>query len=294
MNTADFEHEDRCPRFRTWSARYHLPRIPLAYALNESLRAGLLKGDQSAAYGKFMALSANPGLDIEGRNVYDIAVHHAQMLEVLTSYLVTDGPWKAPDAVSFAGDTYQPQSYLLPDGRLRRVVLCSSWHGLREQEERTSWWTVGDIAVTGRPMLVNVLVIGSAREGFRQSPWTTGYLHPENGTLRIKRNEGRFTDRWKKVYREQTDCRAIEWLSKMQKDEAFEGIVESFTVDGCGAEVAEQMERMAQNFGDTDMRRSGCFRNAPCPMAGLCHEGLTPAMAQWREKPVRDAVAMVK
>ena len=96
MNTADFAHDDRCPRFRTWSARYHLPRVPLADALNESLRAGLLKGDQSAAYGKFMALSANPGLEIEGRNVYDIAVHHAQMLEVLTSYLVTDGPWKAP------------------------------------------------------------------------------------------------------------------------------------------------------------------------------------------------------
>ena len=101
------------------------------------------------------------------------------------------------------------------------MVLCSSWNTLREQEERTSWWTVGDIAVTGRPMLVNVLVIGSAKGGFRQSPWTTGYIHPENGTMRIKRKEGEFTSRWKKVYREQTDRRALDWLTKMQTDEAL-------------------------------------------------------------------------
>ena len=291
LSTVDFARHDFCPRFRTWSAKYELPRIPLAEALNISLRAGLLKGEQAEAYRKFMHLASNPGLDIEGRNVYDIAVHHAQMLEVLVSYLVTDGPWKPAEAVSFAGDTYEPLSYLLPDGRLRRVVLCSSWNTLREQEERTSWWTVGDIAVTGRPMLVNVLVIGSAKGGFRQSPWTTGYIHPENGTMRIKRREGEFTSRWKKVYREQTDRRALDWLHFMQADEAFDGVVESFTVDGVDSSVLKDMERMRWS---EDMRRSACFRMSPCPMAGLCHRGLTPATAGWREKPLIRLAKMVK
>ena len=97
------------------------------------------------------------------------------------------------DAVSLAGDTYEPLSYQLPDGRLRRVVLCSSWNTLREQEERTSWWTVGDIAVTGRPMLVNVvLVIGSATAWIPTVTLDDG-VHPsrECRTMRIKRKEGR-------------------------------------------------------------------------------------------------------
>ena len=66
MNTSDFARHDICPRFRTWSAKYELPRIPLSEALNISLRAGLLKGDQAEAYRKFMHLASNPGLDIEG------------------------------------------------------------------------------------------------------------------------------------------------------------------------------------------------------------------------------------
>lgn len=293
MNTADFAHHDKCPRFRTWSAKYDLPRVPLADALNAGLRAGLLKGP-AAAYQALMHLAANPGLDIDGRNVYDIAVHHAQMLEVLTSYLTTDGPWEPAEAVSFAGGTYEPLSFILPDGRLRRVVLCSTWNSLREQEEKTSWWTVGDVAVTGRPMLVNVLVIGSAKGGFRQSPWTTGYLHPENGILRIRRKEGQFTDRWKRVYREQTDRRALDWLTKMQQDEAFEGVVESFTVDSTDTVTISEMERIAQDFGRMEMRRSACFRNAPCPMADLCHNALTPAQSNWREKPLVQLAGMVK
>jgi hypothetical protein len=292
MNTSDFAYHDKCSRFRTWSERYELPRIPLSDALNTSLRAGLLAGDQAAAYTKFMALAANPGLDIDGGRIYDIAVHHAQMLEVLTSYLVTDGPWMPAEAVPFNGDTYEPLSYQLPDGRLRRVVLCSSWNSLREQEEKTSWWSVGDMAVTGRPMLVNVLVIGSAKGGFRQSPWTTGYIHPENGILRIRKKDGVFTDRWKKVYRENTDLRSLDWLTKMQQDAAFEGIVESFTLDGVDKGVLKDMERM--KFGGTEMRRSACFRNVPCVMAELCHRGLNPARANWREKPLVQLLTMVK
>lgn len=290
MNTSDFVNHDRCARFRTWSSRYELPRIPLSEALHLGLRAGLIEGDQAAAYAKFMTLAANPGLDIEGRDIYDIAVHHAQMLEVLTAYLTTDGPWQPALPVSFAGGTFEPMSFQLPDGRLRRVVLCSTWNEMRGLEEKYSWWTMADVAATGRPMLVNVMVIGSSQGGYRRSPWTTGYLHPENGILRIRKKEGQFTDRWKKMYREQTDRTTLQWLSKMQQDEAFDGIVESFSVDPPDASVLKDMERIAAEIrqNGTEMRRSGCFQKVRCPMADLCHGSAykTPSEALWREKPL--------
>ena len=109
--------------------------------------------------------------------------------------------------------------------------------------------------------------------------------------MRIKRREGEFTSRWKKVYREQTDRRALDWLHFMQADEAFDGVVESFTVDGVDSSVLKDMERMRWS---EDMRRSACFRMSPCPMAGLCHRGLTPATAGWREKPLIRLAKMVK
>jgi hypothetical protein len=53
----------------------------LAEALNHALRMGLTMGDPTMAHGAFMSRAAEPGLDIEGAPVYDIAVHHATLIE---------------------------------------------------------------------------------------------------------------------------------------------------------------------------------------------------------------------
>lgn len=284
FDTEDFVRHDACSRFETWSRRYELPRISLSDALRSGLRAGLLTGDPQRAHSQFIAHASNPGLDIEGRNVYDIAIHHAAMLEVIATYLVgNDGPWKPASCLPLGQDTFQPLSFEMPDGRLRRVVLASSWNTLREQEERHSWWSVADMEITGRPMLINAIVIGQTREGFRISPWTMGYEHPENGILRIKKKEGKFNPNWKKVKRENTDIRSLDWLSHMQSDGAFEDVVFSFTADLKSRD--SDMERMASEIreGRDTMRRSACFRMSPCPMASTCHDPKL-IMPTWREK----------
>jgi len=284
LTTDDFFRHDACERLETWSRQYELPRIPLAEALRSGLRAGLLSGDPQKAYSQFLAHSASPGLDIEGRSVYDVAVHHAALVEVISAYLLgNDGAWLEADSVEFGKNTFQPLSFQMADGRLRRVVLCSTWNALREQEERYSWNTVADMAATGRPMLVNVIVIGQSREGFRISPWTTGYEHPENRTLRIKRKEGKFAPSWRKVRREIMGTKPLDWLTLMQRDEAFEDVVYSFTADLKDRdEVLDEMKRM--KMGGERMTRSSCFRYVPCPMACLCHRGLTPQAANWPQR----------
>lgn len=292
ISTLNIVQHDQCPRLQTWSAGYELPRVSIAEALNTSLREGLLAGDAGRAYASFMAQASNPGLDVEGRNVYDVAQHHARLIEVVCFYLLGDlGAWKPCGAI----DDFQPLSYQMEDERLRRVVLCSSWSTLREAEERNSWWTAADTAITNRPMLINAIVIGQSRNGFRLSPWTTGFVHPENGIMRIKKKEGRFTENWRKVYREATDYHPEEWLKVMQGDGAFEDVVHSLTV--APSAILHDLGRIRKEIakGQTTMRRSHCFRQAVCPMAKLCYHPtlMTPALAGWEQKSQTAMVACV-
>lgn len=293
MTSEDIWAHDECERFRTWGAEYALPAVPLAQALAQSLRAGLIAGRGSEAQETLLGIAAQPGLDIQAYNLYDIAQHHAALLEIVTAYLASDGPWIPAGSI----DQFQPDSFLLPDGRLRRVILCSNFNELRKQEEIHSWRTMADVCVTGRPMLLNFIVIGQSRKGFRSSPWTQGYVHPENGVLRVQRIASektgpnpRFSDNWKKVYREQTDHKPKEWLAIMQKDQAFDGLVYSWTVDVPLNQkvIFSDIKRVMREIesGGTSMRRSACFRYAPCPMAEICHApgNLTPEMCGWERK----------
>ena len=295
MNTEEVVNHDICPKYGTWSSRFALPRVPVAHALYHSLRAGLIAGRGDKARETLLEIAADPGLDIIAPNVYDIAIHHAALMEVVAAYLTAEGPWKPSGVV----DGFELESFLLPDGRLRRVVLCSTWSTLREQEERTSWRTMADVSISNRPMLINFITIGQSIKGFRATPWTRGYIHPENHILRVKRIASektgpnpRFTDNWKKVYREQTDHHPDSWLKIMQDDEAFDGLVQHCTVDvpANRSDILADLTRLEREIetGSLTMRRAGCFKLSPCPMASLCHRpgNMTPESSGWKRKPV--------
>ena len=290
MNSNDVCLHDECPRLQTWSAEYALPAIPLAKALHDSLRAGLIAGRGNVARETLLQIAAEPGLDMQSAQMYDIAVHHAAMMEVITEYLAPE-PWIPAGQV----DGFEPDSFILPDGRLRRVVLCSAYSELRKREEVNSWRTMADVCVTGRPMLLNFITIGQSKKGFRSSPWVQGYIHPENGLLRTKRiatektgPNPKFTENWKKVYREQTDHKPKEWLKIMQHDQAFDGLVQYLTVDvpPNRKEVLADLKRIEREIvsESLEMRRAACFRFAPCVFAGVCHKGLTPENAGFKRE----------
>jgi len=293
MTTEELAVHDECPRKRTWTSEYLPPRVSLAEAMRDALRAGLLAGKPAAACDKFVAIASNPGLDIEAYNLYDIGIHHATLMETVCAYLLAgEGAWKPAEAVSCDGFDYEPLSYQLADGRLRRVVLCSNWNDLRRMEEVNSWRTIGDVSATNRPMLINAIVIGQSRRGFRPSPWTQAYIHPENHTVRVKRKEGKFNDSWKRVYREQTDKKPSDWLKVMQDDGAFDDLVYSVTVDvpANRNRVITDMLRIAKELSkkSMEMRRAACFKLSPCVCAKICHylKDITPADAGWERRAV--------
>jgi hypothetical protein len=295
LTTSDFENFDTCERKYLWSRKWLFPRISLMGAMYKALDAGLVSGSPQTAKDTLMSLAANPGLDIQGYAVYDIAVHHAALIEILTTYLLGKGEaWIPAHPVKLDNHEYQPESYLMPDGRLRRVVLCAWFDDARKLKEAHGWRTVGDIAATGRPMLLNALTIGNSRQGMRHSPWTRGFLHPTNKTLRIQRVAQRekepFSDSWKKVWRERTDFGIPEWLKVMQQDNAFEGNVNSFAVpvsENRELLEREMLERIKEMATAKDrMRRSGCFGLSPCGFAKVCHLSYmtNPGQNNWKSR----------
>lgn len=294
ISSEDLALFDACPKLQQFS-HWEPPRLPLATVLNESLRVGLLEGSPESAKNHFMERAASPGLALTGYDIYAIAIHHAALIEIIVHYLLAgEGPWKPAPILALGEHRYKPMSYLVPDGRLRRVVLCSKWDSLRKREEEVSWRTLGDIAATARPMLINAISIGSALKGFRPSVWTRTYQHPVAMTYRIQalKDDG-FNENWKRIYRESSpyraDCQG--WLTLMQKDKAFDGVVNSTVVDlpSGGKELSEQMGRMLDSIaakGEGEMRRANCFKLSPCVYAGCCYAetATSPASVGWGAK----------
>src|SRR5208337_3502816 len=100
-------------------------------------------------------------------------------------------------------------------------------------------------------------------------------IHPENGIRRVKKKEGRFTENWKRVYRESTDDNPEAWLNLMSQDGAFDDLVRY-----CTAEVPQRRDEYLTDLlaiskeieqKRTAMRRSGCFRYSPCGFSRLCN-----------------------
>lgn len=287
MTTEDFVDFDRCPTFHAYATRYQPLRVSFYFALNDGLNAALAANDPIRASERIMALAANPGIDHKGHNLYSAVVHHSHLAELLAAYVLSieSSPLRP---ISMKWGEFQPQSFLLPDGRLRRILLVDRWTPEREQMERFSWRTAADTAITGRPMVITALVIGALREGLRPSGWTQAFIHPQNGGLRIAKRYGEFSESWRKVYRESSGKSAKEWLGMMQSDKAFEDTVFSVTEDvpRNRADVLAQMEQMAHERKAQVPRqtRSACYRFTPCPFLSACTKACSPADLGWVER----------
>ena len=296
MTTEDFVEHDQCPRRRQYNSRYTPFRVSFHYALNEALNVALAARDPILASERVLALAANPGIDFKSHNLYSAVAHHSRLAELLATYVLSIES-STPNPIPTKWGDFTPQSLLLPDGRLRRIVLTDRWTPEREQMERFSWRTVADTTITNRPMVITAILIGSLRDGFRPSQWTQGFLHPQNGGIRVAKRHGEFSESWKKVYREHSGLSALEWLKIMQNDGAFDESVFSVTEDvpKNRDEILAQMGQMAKEMTAPDPRqtRSACYRFTPCPFLSACATSQSPAALGWIEKPIPSELTMI-
>jgi len=289
MTSNDLCIYELCARRYAWSRAYVSFRVSPIYALYQALDAGLRGNGEVDAKNKLIEIAGNPGLDIAGPDVYDVAIHLAHLAGIVTAYLRgRDESWRLVPA-ALTPFPWEPAVYESPDGRIRRVVLVDRWGDDRKVEEARSWRSVGEICVTGREMLLNAVVIGSTHNKRRTSHWTRALTHPRNKGIRFKKRTGsaEFAGSWETVQRESWTGTTEDWLGVMQTDDCFQELVHSLRIavpvrrQEFLADMARMSKEMAGLQEDPPMRRAGCFGFSPCVFQEVCHsrELVTPTQA---------------
>jgi hypothetical protein len=265
-----------CPRRFLWTGLYPT-RISPIRALYMALDAGLRteKDPERAAENELLAIAASPGLDLDGVNVYAVAMHHAKLAGILAAALRSawSEPWKPVEA-----DNWKSACYVTGDGATRRIALVDRWSDDRKQQEIGGWRTLGEVCALDRPVLVTAVSIGVAKEKRRHSAWTRCWRHPRNRTYRFQRKTSTedFSKTWASVWREDSGIKTAEWLTQMRSDGCMSDLVHTVQVPvprgnneylGEMARIADEMTSLPKVPA---MRLAGCHGWHPCPFLGVC------------------------
>jgi hypothetical protein len=283
MLTAEkFAVQEICPRRREWTDKYQNFRVSIMGAVYRALDAGLRaeSDPERAAENQMIALASNPGLDLEGPEVYPIAMHHARLAGIISVCLRSGGkaPWRPWGDVD-GSFPWRSACYDAGDGQPRRVVLVDRWSDDRKMQETHGWRTVGELVALNRPIVLTSVEIGSSRAGRRVSPWTRCYLHPRNRMYRFRRQSAAedFGANWKPVWREDSSIKTDEWLDRMTEEGCMDQVKSCVVpVPTRPAAYLREMERLASEMrvvGEPPMRLAGCYdrMSGPCVFACVCH-----------------------
>jgi hypothetical protein len=280
---------ETCPRKGFYSRAWASQRIPAREMVIQALRTALTATEPlDGAFGEVagaecLQLAEDRGLKTEQQNVYAEVMHNAALSDILVSSIrkPADEPWINPPNVQ----GWTSDCLMSPDGKfLRRLCLVSHWNDQRHYSECRSWYSIGEIAHYKLPMQMIVLVIGQERSGKRSTPWTQGFLHPQNRILRFRKKSRStseiFNDKWEKVYREDhAEISRETWLNAMLKDDVLPEVC--FKVDIPVPDethlqrvrdmAARKMERLQGMTEKPEANLSSCDWPTPCVFRNLCH-----------------------
>ena len=315
MNTPTLlSHFETCNRKGAWSREWERETLDSAQILEAAIAAGVMERERQdlgeVAGEEIMSLAASRGLETKSHQVYDSAVHHAALADLLTTAVrkPSEAPWTRPEPLTSG---WRPAAFLDPSGtRLRRVVLATSWSDERHYAEIRSWYALGEVAAYKLPMQQVVLILGVQRDGRRHSPWTKGLLHPQNRKLRFRKaGGGPFKETWERIWREDHgEIDRMTWLQGMLDDDVLRdvcfkidipvpGDIEVQRLTDMAARKLEQLVRMKEL---PDQQLSTCDWPVPCVFQRECHGGGSPtegrfvhlsqkrAMPSQRQQHVKD------
>lgn len=288
---------DRCCRSASYGQTWEQNQIDPIRALYLSIEEGLMyegKEDPGQIAGDtFYTFAAERGLDSDCRDLYGEAQHLAGLADIVTWVVRGSGPaWKRPHAIGVGeGVTWESGAFLEPKGaHLKRLILVDRWSKERQMAEEHSWRTMGEMTAYELPMTEIVIVIGQSRDGRRHSPWTKAWTHPVNGSLRMRKRDGRgFTGDWKPVWREMGYNREA-WLDCMTEDAVLADVLFEVPVEISENKtaIAKLMRRRLKEIegreGVPPPQPSVCDWPVPCQFRKAC----------WSFKPPSEALGFVK
>jgi hypothetical protein len=244
------------------------------------------------ARSQFMQAAANPGLDTL-HPPYQVAKDHCAMISTILTgiarltLLVTKGvpPVRLSSRLSWR--TLSPAD---ESGMLHRWITVDHWDQTRLMREMHGWRVFGDIAITGRPLTLHVIVIGQERKGRRASPWARAWKHPTMPKLklRFKRNDGSSFNGWLPVYLADDPYGDVDaWVDQMYREEAARELIVHVPINTpsesvCAGTRAQVMlegshmldawvDRGAVPWSSWPMSRGACDGMVPCVFQYLCH-----------------------
>ncbi len=291
MNAELLSDIEGCERRAYWSQSFKPIKLHPTEILRRVIAEALVDPDREDrgenAGELYMALCAK-GLDTAVSRKYDVAVHHACLADILTTYLASRGSYTRPKPVVGVNFTWDPWC-LQRGGELVRVVLVDHWSDEREASEARSWWTLAEMAAYKLPMNLEIIMLGASSGGKRHSFWTKGLLHCRNRQLRFvkhaKKAEG-FTDSWIPVAREEYDqISRDEWLAAMEADGAIAELTRRKHIDAFQQErikelrslIERKTERLYKIDSVPDPNYSNCSWPRPCPYQSVCF-GNSPSL----------------
>lgn len=285
-----------CPRRYVWQNRYGMLRVSLMGAIYRALDAGL-RGDnpERAAENQMLSLAANPGLDVTGQDVYQVAMHYAKLAGIISVALrsASTAPWSAwPDEEvgnpSHGLHGWRSACYDAGDGLPRRVVLVDRWSDDRKAQEMRGWRSLGETCALRKRLMLTAVTIGASHDKRRYSPWTRCYQHPRNRLFRFKRTTSTedFGSTWTTLRREDSDVPTVKWLDRMRDDGCMGDLIHTETVPVPARwqayvremqRMAGEIERWEERLGETPpLRLAGCYGFSPCVFLPVCHGSNPP------------------
>jgi len=255
-------------------------RRAIAFALTQDDGVpGELAGEE------VIRLASQYYLDVKDQSrSYDIALHHACLADIVTTWLVREFPgrWRLPADKVVGNLSWDSVSLVTANSELFRVILVDHLSDDRTAAESRSWYTLGDVAVYNRPMFLMFISLGNSQGGKRHSAWSKGLLHPRNRKVRFRPRQSKvagFKESWQKIWREDhAQISREEWLSAMDDDGVINDLTFRAHVDVIESERRQHLLSLLQRRSTQlasltslpDPSYSACDWPRPCPLRGVC------------------------
>jgi len=275
-------NDDFCRRLPILGRSWERESLSPMQLLSRGIEAGLTSESDDPgqdAGDRVMSLAVSRPIETAQSDLLGLAEHTAALADMIVWLLRTGSPWQRPAPVRLGNHLWEPDSFLGPDGTLRRVVLCDRWSEDRATAESFDWRTL-EAAIYDMPMTLVVVVLGASRDGRRHGPLSKGYLHPVSQDLRFrKRDGGDFCSTWNTCYREDFKGDREEWLEAMTEDGVLEETVllhpvepeESTLREVLVLLAAEKLSRVRSTSALPEPQFQQCFDPIrQCPFRSCC------------------------
>lgn len=239
------------------------------------------------AVNRYLALAADPGLDIVSGDPYTIAMDYCAMIRTIMEYIgrLTLLVLGEPKPVPILPDlTWKPIAFQDESHTLHRWITVDAWDEDAIAREIHSWFVFGDVAACQAPMMIHPIIIGQIRNGRRASPWARAYKHPAIANVhRFQKTDGSHLDGdWKPIYfADNRDNDPKTWVDLMLGDKLM--LVKHVPInmpaqehiDSFHAEVIEEAQAMRgyldRNPLEIPMCRVSCDGPRPCAFQEVCY-----------------------